>query len=76
MRDGKDELIRKVEQYKPLIVCFNGKGLCYNTGNTKHVEAPSKHYNKNRQKSWLWEKTFCPCLPIEATNLIDHTGNI
>jgi len=25
MRDGKDELIRKVEQYKPLIVCFNGK---------------------------------------------------
>lgn len=25
MRDGKDALIRKVEQYKPLIVCFNGK---------------------------------------------------
>lgn len=26
MRDGKEVLIRKVEQYKPLIVCFNGKG--------------------------------------------------
>ncbi|PFX29301.1 Myosin-1 [Stylophora pistillata] len=25
MRDGKGELIRKVELYKPLIVCFNGK---------------------------------------------------
>lgn len=39
MRDGKDELIRKVKQYKPLIVCFNGKGLYY----TKDVEAPSTH---------------------------------
>ena len=26
MRDGKEALIQKVEQYKPLIVCFNGKG--------------------------------------------------
>ena len=26
MRDGKEVLIRKVQQYKPLIVCFNGKG--------------------------------------------------
>ena len=26
MRDGKEALIEKVEQYKPLIVCFNGKG--------------------------------------------------
>ncbi|KAL9959903.1 hypothetical protein ACROYT_G033278 [Oculina patagonica] len=25
MRDGKDEFIRKVVHYKPLIVCFNGK---------------------------------------------------
>lgn len=25
MRDGKEALIQKVEQYKPLIVCFNGK---------------------------------------------------
>ena len=26
MRDGKEGLIRKVQQYKPSIVCFNGKG--------------------------------------------------
>ena len=26
MRDGKEALVQKVEQYKPLIVCFNGKG--------------------------------------------------
>ena len=30
MRDGKDELIQKVELYKPLIVCFNGKGWYMN----------------------------------------------
>lgn len=30
MRDGKDGLIRKVELYKPLIVCFNGKGWYMN----------------------------------------------
>ncbi|XP_022784607.1 G/T mismatch-specific thymine DNA glycosylase-like [Stylophora pistillata] len=30
MRDGKGELIRKVELYKPLIVCFNGKGWYIN----------------------------------------------
>ena len=49
MRDGKDTLIRKVEQYKPLIVCFNGKGLYYKKGNTKHVNAPSKHRNKKKE---------------------------
>ena len=26
MRDGKDTLVSKVVEYKPLIVCFNGKG--------------------------------------------------
>ena len=42
MRDGKDALIRKVEQYKPLIVCFNGKG------NSRRAEVPSKHNNKTK----------------------------
>ena len=44
MRDGKDALIQKVEQYKPLIVCFNGKG------NLKHVEVPSRHHSKKDTK--------------------------
>ena len=48
MRDGKDSLIRKVEQYKPLIVCFNGKG------NTKRVNAPSKHRNKRKRQKKLF----------------------
>lgn len=50
MRDGKDEFIRKVKQYQPLIACFNGKGLCQNA-NTTEQGNNKQQYNNNNNKT-------------------------